>query len=146
MNFTSIPSTRENYFDSPRQNIRTRKAEHYIQGLPNSHHKGEYRSCLYIMPSFPGTYILSGRIILNSQHRSVKSEYSHIVNEFNINSQHTMNLLEMIRFSVNLLQIHFCSQNQNNKSQLSIYRTQLSGPPYSVGENRLKFPSHICKK
>ena len=84
---------------------------------------------LYIGLSFPGPHILSGRIVFNSHHMFVKNEYSRTVNEFNINSQHTINLLQMLRLFGNLLQIHFCPQNQN-----------------SVRENLFKFPAHICKK
>ena len=46
---------------------------------------------------------------------------------------------------MNLLQIHILTA-ESKYQELPIYRTQLSGLVYSVGENRFEFPAHKFKK
>ena len=76
-----------------------------------------YESYLYIGPSFPGPLILSGRIIYS--HKAVTSD------------THSPDVMEFIQDS------HRWCDFITFSPQLPIYRAQLFGPPYSVGENHL---------
>ena len=81
---------------------------------------------------------------MNSQHIVVKSQYSQKVNEFQINSQHMVNLYEILRFLVNLLQIHILSA-ESKYWDLPVYSVQITG--WNILSGRIVFNSqHVCVK